>query len=92
MTAFSIHHDAAEHRFEACVDGQRCELDYALADGVMTITHTGVPAAVGGRGVAGELVAAAFAEARVAGWKVRPACSYAAGYAQRHPELADLLL
>ncbi len=92
MTAVSIQHDAADRRFEACVDGHRCELDYALADGVMTITHTGVPAAVGGRGIAGELVAAAFAAARAAGWKVRPACSYAAGYAQRHPELADLLL
>jgi len=92
MTALSIHHDTAAHRFEACVDRYSCELDYALADGVMTITHTGVPAAVGGRGIAGELVAAAFAASRVAGWKVRPACSYAAGYAQRHPELAPLLL
>lgn len=92
MTELSIHHDFDAHRFETSVDGHRCELDYELADDVMTITHTGVPAAVGGRGIAGKLVAAAFAAARAAGWKVRPACSYAAGYAQRHPELADLLL
>lgn len=87
-----IHHDCTARRFEATVDGHRCEVDYQLADNVMTITHTGVPAAVGGRGLAGELVAAAFAAARAAGWKVHPACSYAAGYAQRHPELADLLV
>ncbi len=87
-----IQHNCAAQRFETTVDGHRSELDYQLTDDVMTITHTGVPAAVGGRGIAGELVAAAFAAARAAGWKVHPACSYAAGYAGRHPDLADLLV
>jgi predicted GNAT family acetyltransferase len=87
----SIRHDIAAQRFEVEVDGERCELDYRVSGGVMTITHTGVPSAVGGRGIAGELVAAAFAAAAASGWKVNPACSYAAGWAQRHPEVAQLL-
>jgi predicted GNAT family acetyltransferase len=49
----SIRHDIAAQRFEVEVDGERCELDYRVSGGVMTITHTGVPSAVGGRGIAG---------------------------------------
>lgn len=86
-----VRHDATAQRFQVVVDGHRCILEYRLAHGVMTITHTGVPPEVGGRGIAGELVAAAFATARAEGWKVKPACSYAAGWAPRHPEVTDLL-
>lgn len=85
-----VRHDAGAHRFEILVDGSLCELDYALADGVMTITHTGVPEAVGGRGLAGALVRAAMDSAREQGWKVVPACSYASVWMQRHPEYDDL--
>lgn len=87
-----IRHDEDGERFEALVDGHRCELDYRFADGVMTITHTGVPEAVGGRGIAGALVARAFATARERGWKVDPACSYAAQWARKHPEVAELVI
>jgi hypothetical protein len=88
--SFSIQHDRAAHRFETQVDGVECELDYTLAAAVMTITHTGVPAAVGGRGVASALVQAAFEAARREGWKVVPACSYAAVWIGRHPEYRAL--
>lgn len=86
-----IRHDRNARRFETVVEGHRCELDYQLSGGVMTITHTGVPAAVGGRGIAAALVKQAFATAREEGWKVRTACSYARVYAERHPELSPLL-
>lgn len=86
-----IRHLAADRRLELWVEGQRCKLDYRLDGALMTITHTNVPQSLGGRGLAAQLTAAAFELARAAGWKVRPACSYAAVYAQRHPELAELL-
>jgi predicted GNAT family acetyltransferase len=89
--ALDIQHRAATRRFEANVDGYLCELDYNLRDQVMTITHTGVPEQVGGRGIASELVRAAVDTARREGWKVVPACSYAQVWIQRHPEYADLL-
>lgn len=85
-----VRHDASAHRFEILVEGSLCELDYTLANGVMTIAHTGVPEAVGGRGLAGALVRAAMETARAEGWKVVPACSYAAAWVQRHPEYDDL--
>ncbi|MEP6897833.1 MAG: GNAT family N-acetyltransferase [Rhodanobacter sp.] len=85
-----IQHDPAAGRFETTVDGSHCELDYSLANGVMTITHTGVPDAVGGRGIAAALVQAALEAARSEGWKVVPACSYAVAWMRRHPEYDDL--
>ena len=84
-------HNAAQRRFEAVVDGVSCVLEYELGDGVMTITHTGVPSQVGGRGIAAALMASAFDTARREGWRVVPACSYAAVWIQRHPEYADLV-
>ena len=88
--AYDIRHDSAARRFTTTVDGSLCELDYTLHGNVMALTHTGVPAAVGGRGVAAELVRTALDTARAAGWKVVPACSYAAVWMQRHPEYDDL--
>lgn len=87
----NVLHHAAERRFEAVVDGTRCVLEYRLRDDVMSIDHTEVPAAVGGRGIAGDLVRAAFDTARRSGWRVLPNCSYAAAWVERHPEFRDLV-
>jgi predicted GNAT family acetyltransferase len=86
-----VRHDAARHQFSVDVEGHAGVLDYSLRDGVMTITHTGVPEAIGGRGIAGELTRVALDTARANGWKVIPACSYAAVFLRRHPEYGDLL-
>ncbi len=82
---------ARPNAFDTEVDGAQCGLDYSLASAVMTITHTGVPPEVGGRGIAAALVQAALDTARAEGWKVVPACSYAAVWMQRHPDYHDLL-
>jgi uncharacterized protein len=85
----AISHDQNAHRFTTEVDGCRAELDYTVAGRVMTITHTRVPAAIGGRGIAAELMRAALQVARESGWSVDPACSYAAAYMRRHGHSAD---
>jgi len=86
-----IRHEPAQQRFSTSVDGHEAELLYELRDGVVRIVHTGVPQAIGGRGVAGALVRKALDFARSQGYKVRPDCAYAAQYFQRHPELGTLL-
>jgi predicted GNAT family acetyltransferase len=68
------------------VEGHAAVLDYTLAGSVMTITHTAVPPAIGGRGIAADLMRAALNAARGAGWTVDPQCSYAAAYMRRHPD------
>jgi predicted GNAT family acetyltransferase len=86
-----LHHNAAASRFETTIDGQLCVADYELAGPRMAMTHTYVPPALEGRGIAAALVAEALAHARREGWRVRPLCSYVARYMQRHPETLDLL-
>lgn len=91
MTDITITHDIERRRFTTQVDGHVAELTYALrGDDRLVIDHTGVPQEIGGRGIAGQLVRAALEYARGQGWKVIPACSYAAAFFQQHPEYADL--
>ena len=49
-----------------------------------------VPEAIGGRGIAGELVRAALDHARAAGWKVRAECAYSDAWIGKHPEYEAL--
>ena len=87
----TVQHQPENERFVVVADGVEAELDYRIEDGVISLTHTGVPEAIGGRGIAGDLVRAAFEFARSEGLKVRPLCSYAEAWSRRHTDYADLL-
>jgi predicted GNAT family acetyltransferase len=86
----AIEHNTTRQRFECTEDGILSVLNYELQNGVMNITHTGVPEAVGGRGIAADLTRCALETAQQQGWRVRPLCSYAAAYLRRHPEFQPL--
>lgn len=86
-----VRHDSRRRRFMAVVDGHEAELEYERHGDVLSLTHTGVPPEIGGRGVAGDLVRTALDYARAEGLKVQPVCSYAAAFMERHPQYADLL-
>jgi predicted GNAT family acetyltransferase len=87
----AVYHNEARQRFETTVDGLLCVADYQLRSKVMGMTHTGVPPAVGGRGIAAELVRVALAWAEEQGYAVEPSCSYVEVYMRRHPETQKLL-
>lgn len=59
-------------------------------DGARIATHTVVPPAIGGRGVAARLVERLVADARGQGFRIVPQCSYVAAMFDRHPEWTDL--
>ena len=86
-----VRHNAAASRFEATVEGWLCIAAYTLVDNVMRIHHTEVPPAVSNRGIAAQLVRAAFAYAEAHDLKVEPRCSYVRSYMRRHPETLHLL-
>jgi len=86
-----VRHDPTTREFSVEVEGYIGALNYDLRGDTMTITHTLVPEAIGGRGIAAELMRVALQTARAEGWKVVPMCSYAVAYLRRHPEYADLL-
>jgi predicted GNAT family acetyltransferase len=86
-----LQHNRDASRFEATVDGHLCVCQYRIHGKVLMLTHTGVPTALRGCGIAAQLVHAALDFARSKGLKVRPDCSFAEVYMQRHPETLDLL-
>jgi hypothetical protein len=77
-------HDPARQRFTLATSPTSV-LDYELGDGRVVFTHTGVPAALQGQGLAARLVEAGLQWAQAQGLKVVPACSYVHVYIQRHP-------
>jgi predicted GNAT family acetyltransferase len=90
-TPVQVTHNAAAHRYEAVVVGYLSICEYELADGTMVFTHTVVPPELRGRGIAEKLVRAALADARAAGRKVAPQCSYVAKFIERQREYQDLI-
>jgi predicted GNAT family acetyltransferase len=86
-----IRNNTDRHRFELDLDGHTAFADYELANGTMVFTHTEVPDALAGRGVASRLVQGALAAARADGRKVVAKCPFVAGYIQKHPEFKELL-
>jgi predicted GNAT family acetyltransferase len=87
----TIEHNVTGKCFELKLEGHRCVLDYALNNQVMTVTHTGVPSELGGRGLAAEITKFALDYAQAQGWKVVPQCSYVAAYIKKHAEYAPLV-
>jgi predicted GNAT family acetyltransferase len=86
-----VKHEGAKRRFVTERDGHRALLGYRLTGDVMTIIHTEVPPQIGGRGVAAELMRAAVNLAVDSGYKIVPACSYAAAYLDKHSDEAARL-
>lgn len=79
-------------RFEIRSDGELVGLlDYYVTGDTVTIPHTEIDPAYGGRGLGGELVKVALDDIRSRGLHVRPACSFARHYIVEHPEYADLV-
>jgi uncharacterized protein len=88
----SVEHDREAHRFVVSVPSGTALLAYTPAGpGVLELYSTYVPAADRGKGIAGQLVAAAVGYARSEGLRIIPSCWYVAHWIQQHPEHADLL-
>lgn len=88
----NVRHDTAARRFSAEVDGGIAVAAYERTDGRMALTHTSVPPAAEGQGVASALARAALAFAREEGLRVEAQCPFMSAFIRRHPEYQDLLL
>ena len=92
--SFDIQREEADGRGRYVIhmpDGSEAELTYGRpGDQTLVADHTGVPPQFRGQGIAEALVARLMADARDAGEKIVPVCSYVAVQFRRHPEWADL--
>jgi len=72
--------------------GAEAEMTFStVSDHLFIIDHTEVPDAFRGQGAGLRLVTRAVEDARAAGKKIIPLCSFAAAQFRRHPEWADVL-
>ena len=87
-----VRRDAAAGRFEILVDEVVAGYtDYTDGtDGVREFPHTVVASEFGGRGLAGKLVGEALQVTKDEGLRVRPSCSFVAGYIDKHPDSAEV--
>lgn len=90
-TPIAVRHNSGEHRFEAEVDGLLSVAEYERRGEEIIFTHTVVPSALRGRGIAEALVRGALNYARDERLRVVPACSYVAAFVRRHAEYQPLL-
>ncbi|MBC9030827.1 N-acetyltransferase [Sphingomonas sp. JC676] len=86
-----VRNNIAANRYELDTEQGTAFSDYQRRDGAITFTHTVVPKALQGRGIASRLIAGALADVRAKHLKVVPLCEFVAAYIQRHPEEQDLL-
>jgi uncharacterized protein len=86
-----VRDNKAQHRFEMNAGDDPAIAYYSLAPGVITLTHTEVPAALRGQDIASRLMRSVLETARAQGLKVVPRCSFVAAFMRRHPEFNDLL-
>ena len=86
-----VRDNKAQHRFEMSVGDDTAVAYYGLSPGVITFTHTEVPLALRGQGIASRLMRSVLETARAQGLKVVPRCSFVTAYLNRHPEFNDLL-
>lgn len=85
--------DSRSGQYSAWIDDSpgAGQLDWVSnGDGIRVATHTLVPSALRGRGIAARLVEALIADARREGFRIVPQCSYVAAQFERHPEWAPL--
>lgn len=80
-----IHHPE-NNTFTTIVDGYSAYASYIIKDGKLDIRHTIVPPEIGGRGIAAQLVKAAYDYALQHQLQPIATCSYAVVWLQRHPE------
>jgi predicted GNAT family acetyltransferase len=88
----TILNNEAESRFETIVEGHLALVEYERSPGRIAFTHTEVPPALEGRGVASALAKHVLQFARDNQLKVIPLCPFISGYIRKHrADYADIL-
>jgi predicted GNAT family acetyltransferase len=91
LDAITVRNNEEAQRYEAEVAGQLAITQYQRAGDSIIFTHTEVPAALEGHGIAAKLARMALDDAAAHGLTVVPLCPYVASYIRRHQEYLPLV-
>jgi predicted GNAT family acetyltransferase len=73
-------------RFEVQVAADLAMIEYEIVGTTIIFTHTEVPTAFEGMGIANKMAKVALNFARDSGFRIQPACPFIAAYIRRHKE------
>jgi predicted GNAT family acetyltransferase len=85
----TVTHNEALGRYEMKTEHGLAVAVYHQQGDRRIFTHTEVPRADEGKGLASRLVKEALDDTRRAGFKIQPTCSFVVAYVRRHPEYRD---
>ena len=77
-------------RFEVKLGDELALMNYQRAGKNIIFTHTEVPEAFEGHGIAGKMAHTALEFAKESGLKVQALCPYVAHYVKEHPEYQSI--
>lgn len=86
IDTLEVKHNPEAKRFEVQLDDQLAVVEYMIAGNNIIFTHTEVPRAFEGQGIANRMVKFALDYAVNAGHKIQPLCPIVKLYVDRHPE------
>lgn len=86
-----VHNNQAASRFEVALGDELGVIEYQKDGSVYIFTHTEVPAAYEGQGIANQLAHAALETAKAEGAQVIPLCPFVNAYIRRHKEYEALV-
>lgn len=89
--AIEVVNNEAEGQFEALVEGHLALAAYQRKGQEIIFTHTEVPQALEGQGIASVLVRTALDTARQQQLTVVPLCPFVQSYIRRHQEYLDIV-
>ncbi|HIQ46431.1 MAG TPA: N-acetyltransferase [Sulfurovum sp.] len=91
METHTLIHNKDENKYEFHIDDHIAYITYDNQDGVLHLTHTIVPDALAGKGLAKKLTIAVMEEIEAQGLKMQPQCSYIVAFVEKNPDYARLL-
>jgi predicted GNAT family acetyltransferase len=84
--AHELIHNENECKYEYHIDGNIAYITYDDQDGKMHLTHTIVPDALAGKGLARQLLEAVLEQIKKDGKKAVAKCSYIVKYQEKNPD------
>lgn len=79
-------------RYEFHIEDKVARIEYIKAQDKIYLTHTEVPQALEGRGIASQLVQQVLEDIKAKDLTLVPMCPFVAMYVKRHPEWKSLVL
>lgn len=90
--AHEVRDNPERERYELVIDGRIVSIaDYRLEGDVVVVPHVETHVEMRDQGMADRLMRGMLDDLRQGGRKIRPLCSFAAGFLHDHPEDADLV-